>query len=322
MDWIKARIYTTTDGIDAVTGCLLQIGINGFEIEDANDFNDFLKDTTIHWDYIDEDLMKLSSCETSVIIYLPQNEQGAQQLALAKNELSRLRSIDSDNRFGRLEIELDNVKEEDWANNWKQYFKPFTVGEKFLIKPTWESVDNDFIDKKVLEIDPGSSFGTGQHHTTQLCIEFLEDVVFDGFKVLDMGCGSGILSIASVMLGASNVLGIDIDQNSVKIAKENADVNGISQDKFAAVCGNVLDDLSLREKVLSQKYDVIAANIVADVIIAMKDLFKACLKPGGVLVTSGIIDVRSDDVKNALLDAGFEIAGKKEKKDWVAFLCK
>ncbi len=322
MDWIKARIYTTTDGIDAVTGSLLQIGINGFEIEDANDFNDFLKDTTIHWDYIDENLMKLSNCETCVIIYLPQNEQGAQQLSLTKNELLRLRSIDTDKAFGRLEIELDNVKEEDWANNWKQYFKPFTVGEKFLIKPTWESIDDNFKDKKVLEIDPGSSFGTGQHHTTQLCIEFLENVVFDGCKVLDMGCGSGILSIASIMLGAQDVLGIDIDQNSIKIAKENAEVNGIGDDKFTAICGNVIDDVVLRDKVLSQKYDVIAANIVADVIIAMKDLFKACLKSGGVLVTSGIIDVRSDDVKNALLDAGFEIVDKKEKKDWVAFLCK
>ncbi len=322
MDWIKARIYTTTDGIDAVTGSLLQIGINGFEIEDANDFNDFLKDTTIHWDYIDENLMKLSSCETCVIIYLPQNEQGAEQLSLTRNELLRLRSIDTDNRFGRLEIELDNVKEEDWANNWKQYFKPFTVGEKFLIKPTWESIDDNFKDKKVLQIDPGSSFGTGQHHTTQLCIEFLENIVTDGCKVLDMGCGSGILSIAAIMLGAQDVLGIDIDQNSIKIAKENAEVNGILDDKFTVICGNVIDDVVLREKVLSQKYDVIAANIVADVIIAMKDLFKACLKPGGVLVTSGIIDVRSDDVKNALLDAGFEIVDKKEKKDWVAFLCK
>ena len=167
MNWVEMDIYTTTEGIEAVTGSLLGMGINGFVIKDAKDFQDFLDDKDGNWDYIDDDLMGLKNCETTVTVYLPENAQGLENLEAMKLELKALKKRDVNNEFGRLEYELKNVKEEDWANNWKQYFKPLCVGEKLLIKPSWEKVAEGE-KRKILEIDPASSFGTGQHNTTQL----------------------------------------------------------------------------------------------------------------------------------------------------------
>lgn len=316
MNWTEVNIYTTTDGIDPVCGCLLQIGITGFVIKDAKDFEEFLNDKTGNWDYIDDDLMSLKDCETCVTVYLPDNSQGVDMLASIRSEMVALGERDDDKAFGRLAVELANVREEDWANNWKQYFKPLTVGDKLVIKPSWEEY-NKADDRIILEIDPASSFGTGQHNTTQLCLELIEKNLNKGDRLLDLGCGSGILSIASILLGAEEITAVDIDQNSVKIAKENAEKNNISADKYTAYCGNVIDDNKLVEKI-GGEYDIIAANIVADVLIAMSPLFEKFVKKGGTLILSGIISERCHEVIDAVKAKGYTLIEQREANDWVA----
>ena len=247
MNWFEARISTTQNGIDPITGVLLSIGVNGFVIEDARDFNEFLTSTEYRWDYIDEDLMNKKTEPTSVIVYLPENDQGKHQLIEMDAQLKKAQEENPDIDFGTLEITLQNIREEDWANNWKQYFKPFSVGEKLLIKPTWEKAEDT--KRTILNIDPGSSFGTGQHHTTKLCLERLEEIIKPEDRVLDLGCGSGILSIGAVLLGAQSAFGVDIDENSIRIARENAAQNNILSDRFQTACGNIIDDEELRRRI-------------------------------------------------------------------------
>ncbi|WP_294490411.1 50S ribosomal protein L11 methyltransferase [uncultured Ruminococcus sp.] len=316
MNWVEVDIFTTSEGIEPVTGCLLGLGINGFVIKDAADFEEFLNDKSVNWDYIDDDLMGLKNCETTVTAYLPENAQGLDYLEAVKAELKALKQRDAEKKFGRLEYELKNVREEDWANNWKQYFKPLEIGDKLLIKPSWEEVSEGET-RNILEIDPASSFGTGQHNTTQLCLELVEKYLKDGDRVLDLGCGSGILSIGAVLLGAGDCVAVDIDANSVKIAGENAEKNHISPEKYRAVCGNVIDDAALVSEI-GGGYDLLCANIVADVLIGMSGLFAGFLKPGGRLIVSGIIDMRKDEVLDKIKEQGFELTEIREKEDWVA----
>ncbi len=316
MNWIELDIFTTSEGIEPLTGSLLGMGINGFVIKDAADFEEFLNDKSVNWDYIDDDLMGLKDCETTVTVYLPENGQGLENLEAIKAELRALKARDADNRFGRLEYELKNVREEDWANNWKQYFKPLTVGEKLLIKPSWETVPEDE-KRTVLEIDPASSFGTGQHNTTQLCLELIEKHLHKDDTLLDLGCGSGILSIAAILLGAQSVKAVDIDQNSVKIARENAEKNRIPKEIYSAYCGNIIEDENLVRQ-LGCGYQVVCANIVADVLIAMSKRFRPFIADNGTLIISGIIDGRKDELLDTIKAAGFELIEVSEKEDWVA----
>lgn len=316
MNWVELDIFTTTEGIEAVTGSLLGMGINGFVIKDAQDFRDFLNDKDANWDYIDDDLMGLRDCETTVTVYLPENAQGLENLEAVKLELKALKGRDAENKFGRLEYELKNVKEEDWANNWKQYFKPLCIGEKLLIKPSWEKAAPDE-KRKILEIDPASSFGTGQHNTTQLCLELLEKNISDGDRILDLGCGSGILSIGGILLGAKSAAAVDIDENSVKIAKENAAKNNIPEDVYTAYCGNIIEDKALVSK-LGTGYDLLCANIVADVLIGMSGSFAGFIRDGGTLIVSGIIDSRKDEVLDVIKAQGFKLNEIREKEDWAA----
>ncbi|MCM1330216.1 MAG: 50S ribosomal protein L11 methyltransferase [Ruminococcus sp.] len=316
MNWTEVNIFTTTEGIDPVCGCLLGIGVTGFVIKDAKDFEEFLADKTGNWDYIDDDLMNLRDCETCVTVYLPDDTQGADMLSALRSEMSALAERDTDKAFGRLAVELANVREEDWANNWKQYFKPLTVGEKLVIKPSWEEyAEND--GRTVLEIDPASSFGTGQHNTTQLCLELIEENLRPGDRVLDLGCGSGILSIAAMLLGAKEVTAVDVSQNSVETAKENAAKNRIPAEKYRAYCGDIVGDGALVEKI-GEGYDIIAANIVADVLIAMSPLFEKFLKMGGTLILSGIITERCNEVMDAVSAQGYDTRQLKSKDGWAA----
>ena len=281
MNWTEVNIYTTTEGIEPVCGRLLNVGVTGFQIRDAKDFEDFLNDKTGNWDYIDDDLMNLKDCETCVTFYLADNSQGA-----------------------------------DWANNWKQYFKPLTVGDKLVIKPSWEKYDgND--SRTILEIDPESSFGTGQHNTTQLCLELLEECLNEGDRVLDIGCGSGILSIAAMLLGADSACAVDIDLNSVKIAGQNAAKNHIAPEKYVTYAGNIISDEALREKI-GGGYQLITANIVADVLIAMAPIFGKFLVPHGKIIISGIIIERCDEVMEAMEKNGFARTELRESGGWAA----
>lgn len=316
MNWTEVNIYTATDAIELLCAKLLDIGIKGFAIRDAEDFNEFLENKNGQWDYIDDDLMGLSECETCVTVYLPENSQGADMLLSIRAMLAEMKLSDTENKYGRLEAELSNIREEDWANNWKQYFKPLKVGEKLLIKPSWEEYDEDD-GRTILEIDPASSFGTGQHHTTRLCLELLEESLKDGDTILDMGCGSGILSIGAILLGANNAVAVDIEENSVKTAEENAEKNNIPKEIYTAYCGNILTDANLCEKI-DGKYDVITANIVADVLIAMKDHFKRYIKDKGTLIISGIIEERMDEVVDAVVSAGFRAEKHNVKEGWAA----
>ncbi len=319
MNWFEARISTTQNGIDPVTGVLLSMGINGFVIEDARDFNEFLTSTEYRWDYIDEDLMNKKTEPTSVIVYLPENDQGKHQLVEMDARLKKAREENPDIDFGTLEITLQNIREEDWANNWKQYFKPFSVGEKLLIKPTWEKAEDT--KRTILNIDPGSSFGTGQHHTTKLCLERLEEIIKPEDRVLDLGCGSGILSIGAILLGAKSAFGVDIDENSVRIARENAAQNNILSDRFQTACGNIIDDEELRRRI-GGDYHLIVANIVADVIIMMAPLFQSFMRPDGFLIVSGIIHRQKEEVRQALIDNGFDILSAQESNDWSCLVCR
>lgn len=321
MNWTEAVIYTTSEGADIVCGCLIGLNITGFVIKDSKDFEDFLDNKISNWDYIDDDLMGLKDCETSVTVYLPSNSQGAELLLLIKDELNALKQRDADGCFGRLEVELSSVSEDDWANNWKKYFKPLKIGEKLLIKPTWEEVPDGEDNRVVIELDPASSFGTGQHNTTQLCLENIEKYMRPSDKALDLGCGSGILSIACILLGADSMTLTDIDENSVKIAGENLLQNKIEPEKFKAYCGNIIDDEQLRN-IIGGGYDFVCANIVSDILIAMSPYFGSFLKRGKILVVSGVISERKQEVTGIIESCGFTLENVKEKEGWVSAVFK
>lgn len=318
MEWTEVTIWTTTPGIDVVTGMLMDLGIRGFVIEDAQDFEEFLEGTELYWDYVDEDLAnEKKNTETNVKIYVTSDLHGAELLAQVQAGLRDIRARDEKGEFGRCETSFTSLKQEDWENNWKQYFKPFEVGERFVIKPSWETYDGD-TDRIILEIDPAASFGTGAHHTTQLVLCELEQYVKPGMKLLDMGCGSGILSIAAKLLGAEDITAADIDPIAVKTAKENAEKNGF---ELNAYLGDACRDQQLAEQ-LGGGYDIIAANIVADVIMAMQEMFYEKLKDDGVLIVSGIIGPRADEVRESLIGAGFEVIHDAMSSDWVAITLK
>lgn len=324
MLWIKTVVHTSTAGIEPVSGILLLNGINGYEVCDSEDFNNFLENKEVYFDYIEDELLALKECETTVTFYVPENTQGIETIFAVKNELSRLKSEDSEGVFGTLEMDSDTkLEEQDWENNWKQYFKPFPVGNKLMIKPSWENLADD-MGRKIIEIDPSSSFGTGSHTTTRLCLEKIEEVLPENAdaNILDMGCGSGILGIAALKLGAGHVNAVDIDENSARIADENYEMNSIDADKYQVFAGNILDNEELYNTVGSKPYDMIVANIVADVIMWMASMFKEFLAEDGKLIVSGIIAERSGEVIDCLKKNGFEVVDFTEKEDWaVVVLC-
>lgn len=321
MDWIKVSIFTTSQGIEPVSGRLYQLGISGIEIEDEQDFKNFLKENKQYWDYVDDDLVRKMEGETKVKTYVSDDTEGRELLLSIKSTLSELKKLDDSNEYGRLEIEIDSMTEQDWANNWRQYFHPIEIGEKIIIKPEWEDLKEP-TDRVVFNIEPGMSFGTGSHYTTQLCIEALEKYIKPDIKMLDLGCGSGILSIISLLLGAEKAVAVDIDPNAVDTAYQNADRNNIDRSKYKVFSGNIVTDTDIQTEISKNKYEVIAANIVADVIIALAPAAKKYMTDDGVFITSGIITDRADDVKKVLEENGFEIITVNQRKDWVSMVCR
>ncbi|MCI8600388.1 MAG: 50S ribosomal protein L11 methyltransferase [Oscillospiraceae bacterium] len=316
MEWAEISLKTTTEGLEIVTGFLMAQGVSSVMIEDAADFNRFLKDTEIHWDYVDEELMGLASCDTTVKFYLPDNPQGFETLNQIKAALPGLQQMNSIS-LGSLALTVSYREEEEWETAWKKYYHPIVIGPKLAVVPEWEDF-TPIPGQQVLRLDPGMAFGTGGHHTTRLCLGFLCSCPLEGAALLDMGCGSGILSIAARLLGAETATGVDIDQLAVKISHENAALNGVDDERLTLYCGNVLGDEALADKLGERQYDVITANIVADVIIAMAPLFARYLKQTGQLLVSGIISERAEEVLSVLRENGFTLLEMKEESDWAA----
>ena len=320
MEWIEVFVSTTKIGLEIVSGLLYQCGLTGLMIEDGSDFEEFLKNPNRQWDYVEEELVEQKQKQpTGITFFLRDNVYGTEQLSDIKSALLSLKSKEKEFDLGTLEVTVKNIKEEDWSNNWKKYFKPFPIGDKMMIKPSWEEL-KDPTDKIVLKIDPAHIFGTGTHETTQLCIELIEKFVQKKDKVLDIGCGSGILSIASLLLGAEEADAVDIDPNAIAVAYENADRNDIDRGRYHVTAGNILEDENLHKTYSGKQYDVVEANIVADIIMALSKQVPQYIKKGGIFISSGIIKQRLEEVYQALKENGFVVLDTKYKKDWVAIV--
>ena len=319
MNWSEVTIETAKPMLDILCAMLTDLGFKGFSVYDPDDFEELMAGRAGHWDYLEEGLAEsLTQGNPSVKVYVPENAQGAEQLTAMKTLLAQLKSGAQAEKFGSLHVTMKGIREEDWANNWKQYFKPLPIGERLWITPTW--VDEPVpTGRTALRIDPGSSFGTGQHDTTKLCLKFLEGCVQDGAHVLDIGCGSGILSIGAMLLGAKDAAAIDIEQNAAEAALENAVRNGISPDSFRTICGNILEDEALVDS-LGTGYDVVCANIVADILIAMRKLFVHFMRDNAKLMLSGIIDERLDEVLAAMEQEGLKVLNVEQSAGWAAVL--
>lgn len=319
MDWIKVTITTTAEGIDPISGRLLDLGINGIEIADKDEFKDFLEANRKYWDYVDEELARLMDADTVITLYLSDGTAGLEQLSAVKSSMEELRSLDKEERYGTLQVATENVKDEDWSEIWKQYFHPIPVGEKVLICPVWEQSEN-IENRTVFTVNPGMSFGTGSHPSTRFCIEEIEKHLKKDDTVLDLGCGSGILSIIALLLGAKDAIAIDIDPNAVDVAYSNLALNQLSKDHYHAFAGDILTDFNLRDNL--GKYDLVIANIVADVIIGLSGFVRQFMKEDGTFICSGIILERLDEVVSALESAGLTIQEICKDTDWAAITCK
>ena len=318
MEWIEVFVATSQMGLEPVEGVLYQCGLNGLMIHDEADFAEFLENPNREWDYVADELVEEKQEQTTgITFFLRDNLYGREQLFQIKSALQSVKETEKELDLGSLEVTMKNVAEEDWANNWKKYFKPFPVGDKIMIKPSWEELPAQ-TDKIILKIDPGHIFGTGTHETTQLCMELIEKYVKKDDMVLDIGCGSGILSIASLLLDAKEADAVDIDPNAIQIAYENSDRNDIDRNRYHVKAGNILEDKELQASYSGKKYDLVAANIVADVIIALTKQVPDYIKDGGVFLCSGIITERKEDVLEALKAANFAVLDIKEKTSWVA----
>ena len=312
MEWIEVFVATSQMGLEPVEGVLYQCGLNGLMIHDEADFAEFLENPNREWDYVADELVEEKQEQTTgITFFLRDNLYGREQLSQIKSALQSVKETEKELDLGSLEVTMKNVAEEDWANNWKKYFKPFPVGDKIMIKPSWEELPAQ-TDKIILKIDPGHIFGTGTHETTQLCMELIEKYVKKDDMVLDIGCGSGILSIASLLLDAKEADAVDIDPNAIQIAYENSDRNDIDRSRYHVKAGNILEDEDLQASYSGKKYDLVAANIVADVIIALTKQVPDYIKDGGIFLCSGIITERKEDVLEALKAAGFAVLDIKD----------
>lgn len=303
MDWTEVTITVNAKDVDKAGDIANMVVPYGIYIEDYSNLEEEAWEIA-HIDLIDEDLLQKDRSKAMVHIYISPEESPAEAVAFLR-ERYIAEGIEN-------EICLDSCVEEDWINNWKQYFKPIPVGQKLLIRPTWEEVQ-DSGGRTVLDLDPGLAFGTGTHETTRLCMELLEQYVRPGMNVLDVGCGSGILSVAALLLGADKAVGVDIDELAVKTAVENAEINHV-ENRFTGICGNLTDQVT-------GTYDIVVANIVADVIIMLTKDVEQFMKPDTVYLMSGIIDTREQDVL-AAVEQHFTIIDRKEEKGWVALSAK
>ena len=317
MNWLELHIDTVHGGLDTVEALLSSLDIDGVVIDDETDFQEFLENNHQYWDYVDEDLEKSMQGKSRVTFYLPADETGFAKVAEVRIALQQLKEERDD--CGTLLMTMDDLQDSDWENNWKQYYKPMEIGERLLVIPEWETAEIG--DRVPLILEPGLTFGTGSHATTRLCLTALEKEVKGGEKVLDLGCGSGILSIAALKLGAAEALAVDIDEKCLTVAYDNAALNGIGKDTYTVTVGDVLGDGEMRARI-GGGYNIVLANIVADVIIGLAPIARSLLAEGGVFLCSGIIDNRAEEVAEHLRAAGLEITETRSAEGWFAYSCK
>lgn len=314
MKWIRFTIDTHVDAVDMLSYMLDEIGVEGIEIED-------------HLPLSEEDKKKMfvdilpdpedNDNTAKVHFYMEPEQCDPEKVILQVQEI--LQEIREFCEVGKGTVSLSETEDKDWINNWKTFFKPFRAADHIVIKPTWEEYAKEQDEDILIEIDPGIAFGTGSHETTKLCIQALEKYIKQGDSVLDVGCGSGILSIAALKLGAGHATAIDIDETAVKVAAENMNVNHIDSEHYSLFHGNLLGDPALKEKA-GTGHDIIVANILADVILPLTGIIRPHLKKGGFYITSGIIDTKKAEVHAALEKNGFEILHVAHMKEWCCFI--
>jgi len=317
MRWTEVRVDTAPPGLDYLCARLTALDVQSFQIEDENDFHSFLEENRNLWDYVDDGLAERWRGLCRVTFYLTANDEGEAQLGRVREELPALRADMPGVDFGSLSVQCRTVDEEDWAENWKSYYKPIPIGEKLLVKPEWEKIV-EAGERLVINMEPGMAFGTGTHATTRLCLELLERYATPGCSMLDLGCGSGILSIAGALLGAGRVTGVDIDPYAVEVAGRNAELNGEAGRRCAFLPGDVRAEGKPADSLAAQPYALVTANIVADVIIALAPHTGRFLLPDGKLLVSGILSERLPEVREALEGQGFLVIETREEEGWAA----
>ena len=317
MKWLALHIDTSPAGLEPVENLLSALGIDSLVIEDEGDFRRFLEQNQQYWDYVDEKLDHSMAGKCRITFYAEENPEGFAQVAAARIALAELKRDHPD--YAPLLMSVDGLEDADWENNWKAFYKPMEIGERLIVVPDWEQAETG--DRVELRLNPGLAFGTGSHATTRLCLTALEKHVEKGMRVLDLGCGSGILSIASLLLGAESAFACDIDEKAVDIAYENAALNGVGRDRYTVRAGDVLSDKRLRRE-MGDGYDIVAANIVSDVIIALAPEVSRWMKPEGWFLCSGIIDDRAAEVRHVLENNGFTVAEEGQSEGWFGFLCR
>ena len=304
MEYTEIKIYIPTEDTERASNIATTAVPYGIYIEDYSDLEAAAWEIA-HIDLIDEELLEKNREESVIHIYIEEGNNPAEAVSFISERLN------SEGISYR--IETVGCSEEDWADKWKAFFKPTPVGERLFVRPIWID-EYDAGDRAVLNIEPGAAFGTGTHETTRLCLEALDKIIKDGDTVLDIGCGSGILAIASMLLGAKEGFGVDIDPLAVKTAKENGLMNNFKEPELTFVCGDLADKVT-------KKYDVVVANIVADIIILFSTQVKAFMKTGAKFIASGIIDTRADEVCLALQNAGLVLKERVEENGWVCLVC-
>lgn len=304
MNYTEVKIYVKTEDTERASNIAVMAVPYGIYIEDYSDLEQAAWEIA-HIDLIDEDLLQKDRAESIVHIYIEEGDNPAEAVSFISDRLTAEKIS--------FRIETDGCSEEDWVDKWKAFFKPTAIGERLFVRPIWID-DYDAGNRAVLNIEPGAAFGTGTHDTTRLCLETLDKIIKEGDTVLDIGCGSGILAIASMLLGATEGFGVDIDELAVKTAKENGKMNGLDEPELKFVCGDLADKVT-------KQYDVVVANIVADIIILFSTQVRAFMKPGAKFIASGIIDTRADEVVMALQNAGLKLVERIEHGGWVCLVC-
>ena len=312
MDYLEVTIQTASAGIETVASALTASGFDSLVVEDQAEYETFLEDNRAYWDYIDEEFQAELQGLSRIKLYLEVDGTEEKQLNKLRKVLDSLKNRTKKN-LGTLELTSTLLPETNWEESWKDNYPPQPVGEKLVVVPCWNPEAGDRIP---VILDPGLTFGTGAHPSTQMCMEFMEELVTEGMEVIDLGSGSGILSIAALRLGAKTAIGVDIDPKAEDIARENARYNDFGPDRFDAVTGNVTEDAALMDRLSKKHYDLVFVNIVADVIIGLAPVLQHFLDENTRVICSGILDVRESEVHAALKAAGLTILATKASEDW------